>query len=277
MSPYRIAIDRTTQTIDHRAKCYRNLIVAVVLVFLGSIVFAIAIPSIKPLAALVLILPICGTFFLLDSRLVARWRFELLDSWKKRDIDLVNFCSTITSIPTLPEGTIAGMLATLPVENDVGEERGISAGTRVAVGDALTTIHACRTDRIAFKLMVVGAISVGAILAAGASTWWPLLFSMGLLPTVMGFRLVRKYRLRQLAIRLSRNQRSDFQLEIFLAQIDRLNWEPISDLEKNTFLQRMDRDGGGKVEQQQSQGWTGVNVFGKSSTESAHGDSSGCT
>ena len=37
MSAYRIAIDQTTKTIDSRARYFRNLVVAVVVLTLGSI------------------------------------------------------------------------------------------------------------------------------------------------------------------------------------------------------------------------------------------------
>src|ERR1035438_3425703 len=92
LSPYRIAIDQTTKAIDDRARSYRNLIVTVSALIVGSIGWAAVTRTFSPLIGLVLLFPICGFFFVLDGKLLNGWRSRLFEAWIKKDIDFRAFC-----------------------------------------------------------------------------------------------------------------------------------------------------------------------------------------
>ncbi len=132
MSAYRIAIDQTTKMIDNRARYFRNLVVAVVVLTLGSLGWAAVTWTFLPLSGLLLLLPLCGRFFFLDAKLLNDWRSQLLDAWVKNDIEFRGFCDAVSAIPTLPKNTIQSMLATLPSAGDLAAEQRISSSTREA-------------------------------------------------------------------------------------------------------------------------------------------------
>ena len=175
MSAYRIAIDLTTQTIDKRAKYYRNLVVAVVLTSLASIGWALVSWSLSPLSGLFLLFPICVLFFFIDAKLLNQWRSQLFQSWIKKDIDFCGLCHAVNAIPILPKDTLQGMLATLPIAGNIIAEQAISSSTREAIAASIAVDHVNQADAIAFKVtgfaMVVGSL----ILALTLRIWQPLL------------------------------------------------------------------------------------------------------
>jgi len=119
VSAYQTAINLTTLTIDRRANNYRNLVVAVVLVSLGSIGWAIFAPSLSALSGFFLLLPVCGLYLFIDGKLLNDWRSRLLEGWVRGEIDFQAFCQAVDAIPTLPKSTLQGMIATLPSAGDL--------------------------------------------------------------------------------------------------------------------------------------------------------------
>ncbi len=175
MSPYRIAIDWTTGTIDQRAKYFRNLIIVVVAIIFLSIIWAAFIRSDAPLAGFLLLLPTCGFFFVLDSKLLDDWQSRLLEAWVKKDIDFRALYEALNAIPKLPKETLRSMLATLPSAGDLPAEQRISSSTREAVAAAVTDIHACQSDTVALKAAATAIVSTSVILAMALRMWQPLL------------------------------------------------------------------------------------------------------
>src|SRR5215471_15321706 len=162
MSAYKVAIDQTTRAIDRRATCYRNLIVAVVLISLVSLDWAVFTWTISPLAGFFLLIPTCGGSFWFDARLVNAWRSHLFAQWVQKNIDFCAFCHAVGAIPTLPQNTLQSMLATLPSPEDIALEQRLSPSTRHAIATVVTVIHACHSDALALK--VAGYAIVGGSL-----------------------------------------------------------------------------------------------------------------
>ena len=237
LSPYRIAIDQTTQTINRRAKHYRNLIVAVTFVGLGSILWALIGWSWMPFVGTFLLIPFCGLYIYIDGKLLNKWRHELFAGWEKGDIDLQALYEAVTAISTLPENTVESMLETLPSTGDLVAEQSISSSTRKAIAAVVTTIHTCRSDNIAFK--AAGYTITGGVLIIATVLWmWQPLLGLFTVSLVL---LLRKWlntrRLKGARERIiTAQQKPDFNLEKFLEIVSKIHWKPISAEEKNTIL-----------------------------------------
>jgi len=138
VSAYRLAIVQTITTIDTRARYFRNLVVSVVVLTLGSMGWVAVTWTFLPLAGLLLLIPAGGLFFFLDAKLLNDWRSRLLDAWVRKEIELRGFCDAVSAIPTLPKETLQSMLATLPTVDDLPTEQPISTSIREGTV-ALTT------------------------------------------------------------------------------------------------------------------------------------------
>jgi hypothetical protein len=237
VSPYRAAIDRTTDTIDLRAKYFRNLIITVVATALLPITWAVIIRRLAPLSGPLFLLPICGLFFVLDAKLLDDWRFHLLEAWVKKDIDFLAFCEAVNAVPKLPKETLASMLATLPNVDDLAEEQRISSSTREAVAAVVTGIHACQSNIVALKAVAAATVSGSVIVAVALRMWEPLLGGLAVffLP-VLGTWLKRKstdvVKERTLAARA----KPDFSDEKYRQLVKGLHWGPIPRSERDGIL-----------------------------------------
>jgi hypothetical protein len=201
VSAYSVAIDQTTKTIDSRARHFRNLVVTVVSVGLGSIGWAAVTWTFSPLAGLLLLFPACGLFFFLDAKLLNDWRSHLLDAWVEKDIDFGAFCDAISAITTLPKGTLQSMLATLPSAGDFVEEQRISSSTREAAAALTNTVHAGESDLMALKAAAFAVATGSLILAVILWMWQPILgiTLLALFPFMQNS--LRRWRLRVLGER----------------------------------------------------------------------------
>jgi len=238
MTAYRIAIDLTTRTIDRRAKYFRNLIVAVVLLSLGSTGWAMFAWATSPLSGFFLLFPVCGLFFFIDGKLLNDWRFKLLESWVRGEIDFRAFHQTVGAIPSLPKNTLQGMLDTLPLSGDLLTEQEVSSSTREAIAAVVTTIHACRSDAVAVKTAAFAIAGGSLILAVMLWTWYPFfgILAVAALPWLR--KWMRLWRLRRLGERiLAARCKPDFNQEKYLALVVPLRWEPILASEKGNFLE----------------------------------------
>lgn len=240
LSSYRIAIDHTTQTIGRRTKYYRNLIIVVTVVGLGSIIWAGITWSWPPLAGILLFVPLCGFYFFIDEKLLIRWQQELFSHWEKGELDFRALYEAIISVKTLPKNTIESMLETLPADKELVEEQGVSPSTRQAIASVVTAIHSCRSDSIALKTAGY-SIAGGALIAAVLFwIWEPVL---GLFLVFLIFFLQRWIRAQRLKsakeIVINTRQESDFNLEKFLEIVNQANWSPLSSAEREEFLKTL--------------------------------------
>jgi len=150
------------------------LIVAVVALSLGSIGWALLARTLAPLSGLLLLLPACGFFFLVDSRMLNNWRSQLFDLWVRKDIDFRAFSDAMSAVPRLPKDTVHSMLDTLPKAADLIVEQRISPVTRGAAAAAVLGTYACESDKIVWKTVAAAIVTGSLVVAAGCRTWRPL-------------------------------------------------------------------------------------------------------
>lgn len=244
MSAYRVAIDQTTVTIDRRAKYFRNLIVAVVLVSLGSMVWAVFARSILPISSFLLLFPVCGLFFFLDCKLLIEWRSLLLEGWARGELDFSAFLPAVGAIPMLPKNTLQSMLATLPSAGDILTEQRVSPSTREAVAIVVTIIHACHSDIVAFKAAALAIIAVSAILAVTLRMWQPFIAIIPLAVMPLLQYWLRCSRLKGARKRTLAAQRlSEFNIEKYSELVANLHWEPFSTSTKDEFIKVLQMPG----------------------------------
>lgn len=190
---YRSAIDGLARALERRARGYRRLIAFVALLPAALVVLALTLHTAAPLAGMLLLVPIAGSFFLTDARLLDRWRSEVLAAWRRAELDLAGLRAAVLAHPLLPRETLEGMMATLPSAGDIVAEQGIPRATRRAVVSAIGAAHRQRADALLLNV-VASALVVGAVLAAlGLHRRAPLmgLALLGLRPAV-SFRLRRR-------------------------------------------------------------------------------------
>jgi len=113
------AVNFTSRVLEKRFRLYRNLVVAVSLVSLVSLVTSIVWWRPWPLAGLILLIPFTGGFLFLDSRRISRWRNEIVRMCETRTLELAVFVDTISRFRHFPPRTLQGMLASLPTKEAV--------------------------------------------------------------------------------------------------------------------------------------------------------------
>lgn len=228
MSPYRIALDSTAQTIERRTKHYRRLIICVVLISIGSVTGSIIVGNVLALSGLVWLFPACVLFFYLDGRLLNRWRSNLLRFWVKKELEFRYFFDAVGAANTLPKDTLQGMTSSLPVANDIaiGLERNLSGATRTAIALVISMIDACRSARLACK--TIGFTVVAGVLNAVCVfwIWYPLLFLLCLPLLHEAEKIALRLRLKEVqkSLHLVR-QNSEFDAHAYSEIIEFLDWE----------------------------------------------------
>jgi hypothetical protein len=238
MSPYRVAIDYTSRTIEARARNHRNLVVAVVLLALATIIMAGVNRSIVPLAALCLLVPLCGVFFLLDARLLDEWRCRVLEAWVTRDIDLEPFRGAVSAAPALPNETLQSMLATLPDTRGVVREHDIASSTREGVATASRGVHACQRHALALRTLAAATVASCVVLGLASRWWGAAAFALIAVLVTRGIGVLRRRQcindLKASAAEASRKE--GFNAQRFAELIGRLPWEPLTPSAQNAVL-----------------------------------------
>jgi hypothetical protein len=237
MSAYRIAVLQTITTIDTRARYFRNLVVAVVVLTLAFIGWAAVSRTFSPLAGLLLLLPLCGLFFFLDAKLLNDWRSQLFDAWLRKDIEFRDFCEAASAIPMLPKDTLQRMLTTLPLTGDLPAEQRIFSSTREATAALATAMHNRESDVMALKATGF-AIATGSPITAMALWMWQPILGITVLAL---FPFMRKW-LRHRRLRALRERTAAARAKPAFSNakcgelIANLPWDPISTAENDAFL-----------------------------------------
>ena len=175
VSAYRAAIDHTTQVIERRAWSFRNLVVAVVLIGLASLAWALGTRSLSGLVGCLFMIPACNLFLVADTKRLDDWRSALIERWTSRDLDFIAFLHAIRAYPGLPKSTVEAMLATLPSAGGIESEHRVSGTTRRALAADSHFIHRGRSDSLLLNVLA-SVVATGSVLAAlSAGTWVPLL------------------------------------------------------------------------------------------------------
>jgi hypothetical protein len=115
----------TVRTIKDRARLYRNLVVAVSVVSVLSILLSVLSRQWLALIGFVLLVPLTGGYLFLDSRIVRRWRAGIVEMTRLRSLDVVTFLKTISGFRHLPPNTLKAMLVTIPPSD--GEQATVGA------------------------------------------------------------------------------------------------------------------------------------------------------
>ena len=237
MSAYKAAIDETVKTIDKRAKCYRNLIAVVLITSFCSIGSAVVTWTLAPVAGLLLILPICGFYFLLDGKLLSDWQSQLFTSWIKRDLDFWGFRDAMRVAPHLPKATLQSMVETLPSSSNWAMERAASGKTREAVVLIVSTINDSRANTALLKAGAMSIVVASILWAVTLADWYPMMFIAAILPLLLliimrKWRFLHKLRMLMTVVR----QHQEFNEEVFSGLIDHLNWSEILSSEREKMI-----------------------------------------
>ncbi len=172
---YRAGLDATAATIERRARQYRNAVIAVVVVAVVCAAGALALRTPRPLEGALLLVPLAGVFFLADQRALEAWRRQLLAGWGRGELELAGLRAALRAHPRLPEGTLEGMLATLPSAGDIASERLIPHSTRRAVAAALAATHGRRRDALLLNVLASAVVVFAVLAALWLRAWTPIL------------------------------------------------------------------------------------------------------
>lgn len=218
------AIEQTHHVLHKRSTRFRNMVIAVVMIPVGSGVWALVVGSGLPLLGLLLLVPVCVLFLLLDVRAVQQWQRYLFAGWQDGSIKLDVLVHAIDAIPQLPEHTVTAMLDTLPTQELDACIPQPSATTREAL---IATAEAISRHEVARQAWILGGVVVALVSLIGAvvqAAWLPL---AGLLVPALLPLLWRRYQQRgrrHLKARLQQFSREpDFELAIYRARTDRLD------------------------------------------------------
>jgi hypothetical protein len=163
-SIFREALRTTLSALEGRARLYRNVVVVVSLVAVGSIVFAAVLRRWDALLGLLLLAPLSGMWMYLDTRRVRCWQAAILEMWRARGLSLTHFNQTIGSFRYVPGASLDGMLATLPRKTgDFDPERASGAEKEMVTAglEAVARRHE-RATSFASAAFLMAAILLGA-------------------------------------------------------------------------------------------------------------------
>lgn len=183
MSDYRLALDHTATALAIRARNFRNLVVAFVVIGLVSIGGVLAQFSLWPASGLLLLAPAYAVFLWRDSVILGRWRAQLCEVWVRCAIDFGALRAAMKANPALPQSTVEGMLDTLPATGDLMTEHAVPASAREAIARATLTRDASDIDARGFRAAALTIAATAIILAIMLSRWTPL-FAFALLPAL---------------------------------------------------------------------------------------------
>ena len=236
MNIYRFAIDFTTQTIDRRARYYRNLIVVVTIIGIGSAVWALVLWSMKPLLGIFFMAPACGAFLVVDSRLLIQWRNQLLARWIAGELNFGGFSDALGAMSVLPKGTLQSMLGTLPLGDDPLKEFDVSPDTREAIAALVIAMQGGRADALTAKVFGISS-AILTVLAVIYFGHWQGLAALLLVPAFPYYAsILTRKRLQGARHQIDEcRKRGGFDEGTFQNYLSRLDWRWFSEPEKGRW------------------------------------------
>lgn len=171
MLDYRTAIESTQDTINRRATLFRNQAIGVVVLIGVTIAYALVARQLSALLLLLLLVPFCGTFLLIDGVTLRGWRHRLLAAWMLGELDFVAFFSAMRALPWLPQQTLEGMLATLPDAGELTYEQTLRPATRRAIAAASESVRQDEFDVLMLKVIASLVIAVVAVAWVRTQSW----------------------------------------------------------------------------------------------------------
>jgi len=204
---------------------------------IGSTGCALCFRSWFPLAGLLSLVPLVGIYVYLDVWLLGQWRSLLLQRWTAGEIELSCFRDAISAVPSLPASTVRSMLETLPAGGDILAELKISAPTRTAIAEVVSTIHTCRATRLALNTTGWTLLLVILPLAALMRDWLYLAASGFLIFLQLFWRYQKAHYVKGLTKRLqSATWRHDFCRNTFDEIVGTFSWVPFSSADRDQVL-----------------------------------------
>jgi hypothetical protein len=177
------AIDFTLRTIETRARLYRNVLVAVALVSVASVLASLIGWRVWPLAGLILIVPLAGGFLFLDCRRVRRWHEAILEMCSTRGLDSAVFLQTLAQFKHVPVGSLHGMLNLLSAR-----ETPASVQQAGAAKPSPSQPVRAQEWRILTATVVLTLACACAVMAAWRGSLWLSAFAAGLIVVVVFLR-----------------------------------------------------------------------------------------
>jgi hypothetical protein len=168
---YEDAINLTKNTIQKRARSYRNMVVVLSLLLLLAIIASLWFWSLIPLAYLLFFWPVYSLFLLSDQLKIYTWKKAILSAWQVQQIELGIAHTTIKSLPYIPAPTIDTLFATLP---DQGKAKKLAPEARETVLQHQQYLHKLQ------KILYVGnlirsLVAVILILVSAHTLSWAYL------------------------------------------------------------------------------------------------------
>ncbi len=203
-SGLKAAIKVTTRTIDQRATLFRNLVIGIVVSVLIPTLWALIQFSWTPLTGVLLCIPLCVVFLCLDIIKMDQWQIQILKAWRHGNLDLEIFGQSMSTIRTLPQSTLQGMLETLPTQiiSEIGQDT--SDDLKTTISSTLKTINQCQFYRTAAMGM---AMTFGLAASAAAFiiwSWYPLLIGVVSIGIIAGHRWLQWIKLIRLKEKISK-------------------------------------------------------------------------
>jgi hypothetical protein len=196
VEPMQAAIQATLTTIRNRARFYRNLVVCVSAVLIVSLILAAVFRSVIPLMGLSLLVPLAGTYFVLDNRLTRLWSKQILELWAEGKLNLTAFSSVISAHPYVPPATLEGMLGVLPdcSANNADKKASIAGVQELLRSHERRTVFASAglfltvlllSASIVFRSgLLLASFVASALIWATLKRMWPTFFDTALAPNL---------------------------------------------------------------------------------------------
>ncbi len=225
----------TTRTIDLRAALFRNLVIGIVTATIIPVLWALIQLSWIPLSGLLFIVPFCVAYLCLDIRKMDQWQIQIMAAWRHGDFDLVVFSQAMSTLRTLPQGTLQGMLETLPTQVISKTGQNISDDLKAAIALTLKTINQCQLYRTAATGIAM-TFGLGALASAFILwDWHPLLIWIVSIGIIAGYRCLqwlRLIRLKKYISELGNGPDKHILMEI----MTKLDWGAICEKRKTRWM-----------------------------------------
>lgn len=151
----------TEQSLRARARLFRSFVLAnAAIVFLAAIL-AVAIRSLVAAAVILILIPLTGAYFLLDTRILYSWQQNVLGMWESGTVNLKAIRSVLRKYPFPLRRSVAGMISILPaatVENEGAPQR------RQTVSRKAAQELRKQQYRTAIVLLLLSAVAVSLLL-----------------------------------------------------------------------------------------------------------------
>ncbi len=234
-SGLKAAIKVTTRTIDQRAALFRNLVIGIVVSVLIPTLWALIQFSWTPLTGVLLCIPLCVVFLCLDIKKMDQWQIQILTAWRHGDLDLEIFGQSMSTMRTLPQGTLHGMLETLPTKVISETWQNTSDDLKTAISLTLKTINQCQFYRTA-AMGIAMVLGLGAVVATFIMwNWHPLLIWIVSIGIVAGHRWLQWIKLFKLKKKIS-DLGNEPDKDILTAIMTKLDWGAICERRKTRWI-----------------------------------------